>query len=188
MKKLNLGSGNHLLYGWDNLDIRDHDGVIVCDLTQPLPYSDNSISLIFSEHTIEHLDEVDGFNLLKESYRVLVSEGHIRISCPDLEQYVKAYLDWEKNKGSDGHLFNSGVNYLNYAMLGEALDGLKYINTPSRNHGHKYYYDERELSLKLEQVGFKYIRRCSVRQSEIPQLQNLEWRPVQKDLVMEATK
>lgn len=188
MTKLNLGSGGKILPGWDNLDYDPHPGVIICDLRNPLPYSDRSVSHIFSEHAIEHLDELEGYVLLRESYRVLMSGGHIRISCPDLEEYVKAYLDWDKHQGTDGRLFTSGTNYLNFAMLGEAISDLKYITTKSENHGHKYYYDYRELANKLEKVGFNDIRRCQPRESSVPELKNLEWRPLKRDLVVEATK
>lgn len=190
MKKLHLGCGDRILSGWDNLDLHGNN-VIQCDLRRPLPYATNSVSHVFSEHVIEHLDEVDGFNMLKEAYRVLIPGGHIRISCPDLAQYVDAYLNWNQaSKSSDGNQFTSGVNYLNYATLGEAMAGLRYLSPvgQSTNHGHKYYYDENELRRKLETAGFQNIRRCKIRESDIPELKGLEWRPIMKDIAMEATK
>lgn len=188
MKKLNLGSGGQILPGWDNLDI--HGAAIHCDLRKPLPYADNSVSHIFSEHFIEHLDEVDGFNLMRECYRVLIPGGKLRFCCPDLEQYVKAYLDWASDSKADKHMFSSGANFLNYAILGEAMNGIRYMSpvTQSTDHGHRYYYDEREMKSKLEKIGFKNVVRCVSGQSEVPELRSLERRPPMRDLIIEATK
>ncbi|RJR08391.1 methyltransferase domain-containing protein [Candidatus Parcubacteria bacterium] len=189
MIKLNLGSGGHRLAGWANLDI-SNTAEIRCDLRGPLPYNTETVSYIFSEHFIEHLDEVDGFKLFKECYRVLVPGGKLRISCPDLEQYVKAYLNWKNEARADSKMFNSGTNYLNYAILGEALNGIKYLSpiTTSCDHGHKYYYDFDELSTKLQKVGFKDVERCQWKVSTTPQLANLEYRQPLRDLIVEATK
>jgi predicted SAM-dependent methyltransferase len=189
MKKLHLGSGGHLIHGWDNLDLLPKNGIIRCDLTKPLPYGNGSASFVFTEHFIEHLDEVDGYNLLRECYRVLAPGGRIRITCPDLKQYVEAYLHWDPNS-LDGKSFTSGVNFLNYAILGEAKQGLKYQSPVkhSTDHGHRYYYDEKELSDKLTRLGFVEIVRCKHMQSDSPELRSLEKRAPTRDMVIEATK
>lgn len=45
----------------------------VVDLTEGLPFPDNSISMMTSRSVLEHLDDVEAF--LKHSYRVLKPEG-----------------------------------------------------------------------------------------------------------------
>ncbi len=125
MKKLHLGSGGHLLRGWDNLDINPQSGAIHCDLTKQLPYPKDSVQYIFTEHFIEHIDELDGLKLLRNCYRVLVPGGKLRITCPDLRRYIEAYLDWQPSP-ADAKRFRNGTQFLNYAMLGEAITGLKY--------------------------------------------------------------
>lgn len=188
MKKLNLGSGGHILFGWDNLDL--HGRAIHCDLRKPLPYANASVSFVFSEHFIEHLDEVDGFNLMKECFRVLVPGGKLRFSCPDLKQYVEAYLDWAADSKPEKEKFSNGVNFINYAMLGEAQGGIKYLSPIgiSFDHGHRYYYDENEMRRKLLAAGFQNVERCSWKESTTPELRNLEWRRPMRDLIVEATK
>jgi len=189
MKKLHLGSGSHALPGWDNLDMKASSGIIRCDLTKPLPYPDSSVSYIFSEHFIEHLDEVDGFNLLKQCYRVMVPGGRVRIACPDLRQYVEAYLNWNPTPQEKKN-FSSGANYLNYAMLGEAKKGINYLSgiRQSTDHGHLYYYDEPELAAKLQRAGFINPIRCEYHQSKTIELQRLERRAPTRDMIVEATK
>ena len=189
MKKLHLGCGGHILRGWDNLDRNTAHGAIECDLTKQLPYPKESVSHVFSEHFIEHLDEVEGMRLLRQCYRVLIPGGVIRITCPDLQQYVEAYLNWQPSEG-DAKLFRNGTQYLNYAMLGEALDGLHYSSNIriSTDHGHKYIYDERDLTEKLQKLGFHSVKRCPISQSEVPELRNLELHTEGKVMTLEATK
>lgn len=189
MHSLNLGCGNRPIAGWMNLDLGGSANV-VCDLRGPIPYPDASVKYVYSEHFIEHLDEVDGFNLMKECYRVLIPGGILRFSCPDLAQYVQAYLSWEKDGRADKEKFTNGVNYLNYAILGEARNDIRYLS-PIRNsvdYGHRYYYDEQEMTRKLTAAGFRDIVRCSWRESQHPELRNLEWRPSTRDLIMEGVK
>jgi len=188
--KLHLGSGGHVFAGWDNLDLGNYEGVIHCDLTKPLPYEDNSVDFVFSEHFIEHLDEVDGFNLFVECCRVMKPGGRIRITCPDLRKYVEAYLNWDPKNYSDGKLFTSGTNFLNFATLGEAVSGLKYLSPikASRNQGHRYYYDEADMASKMKAAGFVNPVSCQYHQSTTPELAGLEQRLPMKDLSMEAAK
>lgn len=187
MLKLNLGSGCQLITGWHNLDI--NGGNVTCDLRQSLPYPNQSVSFIYSEHFMEHLDEVDGFNLMKECYRVMISGGRLRFSCPDLRQFVEAYLNWDKETQSDKVHFTNGVNYLNYAMLGESRSDIKYLSAMnhSQDHGHRYHYDENEMRRKLTAAGFRDVIRCTWNQSQSPELANLETRS-SRDLIVEATK
>jgi len=188
MKKLNLGSGDHLLSGWDNLDLTGP--AIKCDLRGPLPYPNASVSHIYSEHFIEHLDEVDGFNLMKECYRVLIPGGKLRFCCPDLRQYVESYLDWSKDNKPGKDQFTNGVNFLNYATLGEGRSGIKYLSPigMSRDEGHKYYYDEDEMKRKLTTAGFHDVKKCSWGISVTSELHGLEWRKPMRDLIVEAIK
>jgi len=182
--RLHLGCGKNILPNWDNLDL---NGPIACDLRQPLSYSLNSVSLIYSEHFLEHLDEVDGFHLLQECYRVLIPKGILRISCPDLAQYIKAYLHWEQEP-SDPR-FTNGISFLNYAILGEAKNGLKYLSPiqQSKDEGHKYYYDEEDLRRKLLKIGFTKVDRCNWGISTTPELSHLETRQ-SRNVIVEAIK
>ena len=80
MKKLHLGCGFQILKGWDNIDnVPRTKGIIIHDLTKPLSYAENSVDFIFNEHFIEHLTDGEGFNFLKECFRVgVISEDETK--------------------------------------------------------------------------------------------------------------
>jgi predicted SAM-dependent methyltransferase len=126
---------------------------------------------------------------MKECHRVLIPGGHLRFSCPDLQQYVEAYLNWNGDERPDKDKFSSGANFLNYAILGEGKRGIKYLSLveKSEDHGHKYYYDENEMRKKLLAAGFSEVIRCSWKNSSVPEFQNIEWRGLMRDLFIEAT-
>lgn len=187
--KLHLGCGSNVLHGWSNLDLQAFPGALAADLSKPLNFEANSVNFIYSQHFIEHLDEVDGFNLLKECFRVLKTGAVMRLCCPDLEQYVQAYLNWnrEKAKSANSSLFENGANFLNFAFFGEALPELKFFNTRSTNDGHKYHYDYQDLSQKLLRIGFSKVERQEFKKSAYPELSGLENR-ITRNLIIEAVK
>lgn len=67
-KFVQLGPGNKLIRGWDNLDYPQWNGD--CD---PLPYGDNSVDGISSYHTLDHLERP--IAVLAEIQRVLKPGG-----------------------------------------------------------------------------------------------------------------
>lgn len=52
--------------------------------------------------------------------------------------------------------------------------------------GHQFIYDETELIILLKEAGFLNVRRMPWRESEHPELRNLETRPYFDDLILEA--
>lgn len=176
--KLHLGSGGHILKGWENLDTINHPEVVYTDLSKPLKYAEGSVDLIYSEHFIEHLTEEEGLTLFKESYRVLKSKGGFRVSCPNLRTLAFGYLtgdksDLKKKNESLGLYFDSPCQMFNNAM---------------RWWGHKYLYDEDEMIRKLEMVGFKEIKEVKWKESEISEFKDIEGRPFINEIIFEATK
>lgn len=165
--KLHLGSGPHTKPGWINLDIVCHPGVIEHDLTKPLPIDDNSCDVVYTEHFIEHISAEDGLKLLKECYRVLKIGGWVRISTPDLTEVVRCYtaniLDRWRVMGC---VFESRCQMLNGALT---------------MWGHKFSYNEEELTSHLNKAGFQRIRRTN-------HDSRFEIRPYCGDLIMEGTK
>jgi len=187
--KLNLGCGTKPLAGWENLDLKCNLGVKYCDLRKPLPYPNNSTDFIYHEHFLEHLDEVDGFHLLQECYRVLKPDGWMRCVTPDLKKYVASYLNWNQAEYKFDN-FTDGCNFLNYAILGEAVTGIKYLSPVknSVNVGHLYLYDFQDLSNKLSRIGFTNLRESLHGWSCLPEFDKKETRMPSREIVLEAMK
>ncbi|MHB8360883.1 MAG: glycosyltransferase [Thermoplasmataceae archaeon] len=85
MTKLNLGCGEKPITGFINIDVRSVPGVdLVCDVFNKLPFDDNSVETIVSNHILEHINYNRTSKVLEEWYRVLDFGGEIRIRVPNL--------------------------------------------------------------------------------------------------------
>ena len=184
--KLNLGSFQDMFYyNWVNIDILDLNDFIKKqaynylqhDLTKGIPYRDNEVELIVSNHMIEHITRPEGFKLLKECYRVLKPEGVIRFSTPDTKLITKKYLDGEI---MEYRYINTGVENANDEA--EAYYNLLLA-------GHKTIYDEEALKKMFKETGFKNIERVSWDDSRNPKIkkETLTTHP-SLSLIIEAEK
>lgn len=105
-KYLNIGGGNWYYPRWENIDFYA-DRVYVdynLDLRTKtkIPIKDETVKIIFSSHFFEHISDEDCLFVLRESYRLLMPNGVIRISVPDME---KAFLAYRNN---DHDFFDKG--------------------------------------------------------------------------------
>jgi predicted SAM-dependent methyltransferase len=113
---LNIGCGPKYIDGMVNIDgniFRKKD--LWLDVTIGLPFADNSIEAIYVSHMLEHLNSRNLRKLLKEFYRVLKSDGLVRIVVPSLEYAIQSYTnnhtknlpEWPENFSSAGGKFNN---------------------------------------------------------------------------------
>ena len=82
--KLHLGCGYKRLKGFVNIDLfKTHAVDLVLDIgKQKLPYEDNSVDYIQSEHVFEHLHWKEFHFALKEIHRVLKPTGKCYLLLP----------------------------------------------------------------------------------------------------------
>lgn len=121
-----------------------------------LPFNDFCVDYIYSCHFLEHLNKQDGIQLLKEVYRVLKTNGLLRLCVPDFEHAVLNY-----NKGNK----EAAVDFI------FASHDSSYLNT------HKYMYDFDVLKKILSKIGFSSIEKCSYKNGNMPDIKNLEKYP-----------
>tara|TARA_B110000483_G_scaffold202018_1_gene243403 strand:- start:2321 stop:3277 length:957 start_codon:yes stop_codon:yes gene_type:complete len=97
---LNFGSGAFQHPYWKNYDFpglsnyyksiqgkqnKDFFPINLCEEDLKLPYENNSVSLIYSGHTIEHLEEEKVACFLSECARVLKPGGAFRVAIPSTD-------------------------------------------------------------------------------------------------------
>ncbi len=96
----NIGAGSFSHPCWTNVDFASEHyqrhqqaNFIHYDLTalEPLPITDNSAEIIYSSHTVEHVNDAAVENLLAHAYRALKPGGCIRLTMPDAELEYLAY-------------------------------------------------------------------------------------------------
>jgi FkbM family methyltransferase len=208
-ERLNLGCGPNAPTGWLNVDgswnawLSNHVylrkalkafGVIsktspgaqwsvrplVHDLTKRLPFKDNTVSVIYGAHVLEHLYLADAQRLLSECKRVLRPGGVIRLVVPDLRCMVTSYLK-NKNGGSP----SASEKIAAADKLNENL-GLRSPAPPSGNslfkfyslwkdfHHHKWMYDSDSLIHYMKEAGFVAVSEKAYLQSEIPGVAEVE--------------
>lgn len=177
--KLHVGCGRNLFQGWVNLDygkcpVENGPPYIQHDLRQSIPLPNNSCALIYSEHLIEHLTLDEGKTLLREFMRLLKPGGTVRISTPDLRTLFDAYLDKNVNR------------YANVGFLPKTP--CQMVNEGMRSWEHKFLYDKQELADVLQDAGFVHVRARAYRISAIADLRDLETRPYNGEIIMEADR
>lgn len=171
---LHLGCGKRLLPGFINVDA-EPGADMQLDLTQPLPWPDYSVDGIYSEHFIEHLTQAQGIALLRECRRVLKTGGVIRIATPDLAETVRDYVnDYEHPE------------FARFGM-GWTANRCERLNMSMSWWGHKWVYDEEELTRLGNMVGLRVLGRYAFGESPHVVLRDLEYRQY-PSLILEFQK
>lgn len=173
--KLNIGCGSVKFTNWINIDMEPNADLIL-DIRKGLPFEDNSVDFIYNEHFIEHLTSEEGKNAVEEFYRTLKNGGVLRIATPDLDYVIKKYTkDW-KNQ-----------DWLSWPSFKFIDTRGQMINISFREWGHKYLYNEEDLTFLLKKSGFKNIRKQNLNESNYSEVSGRETRKDSK-LILEAEK
>ncbi len=187
--KLHAGAGENYKEGWVNIDLHPAtDKEILHNLVKGIPFPDNSVDFIYTEHFIEHIPYDAALAFMTESYRVLKPGGVLRISCPDLDFLVAAYTqeNWRTHSKEEERppewekILETQSWYPNRCFM---------FNLTMRENGeHKYIYNFEEMAARLNEAGFflHHIHDKKLNQSDYPELQNIDWRG--DSLIVEAVK
>lgn len=149
--KLELGSGKRAgMEGWFFIDKIALGADFILDMTESLPFPDDSVTMIYTSHLLEHLTSPQIKNLLGECRRVLKPGGILSVAVPDVKIYLDAYynsreLDREKFfRCIEGRVALSPENI--------KLDCVNYM--AYMGGAHHYMFDEECLLARLRQAGF----------------------------------
>lgn len=94
MTLVNFGSGPHRLAGFVNVDLDPASRPdVVADLSRGLPFADACADAIFSEDFVAQLEPDALLRFLAECRRMLKPSGTLRVLTPDLNRFMRMYLD-----------------------------------------------------------------------------------------------
>lgn len=142
-KKLNLGCGGKTMEGYTNVDIFKGPGVDeVFDLDE-IPYLDNTISAINSEHSLEHVGWKRSEKALEEWFRVLEPGGELVLKMPDLEQCCREYI-------------KQPIDTYNRLWYKYTIYGIQKSQggEPDEAQYHTSGYSKQEIEIVLKRIGF----------------------------------
>lgn len=210
MQRVNLGCGTTTPPGWINVDgswnallskyprarsllsfvrlvpkrqlhIQWNPNILIHDVRKRLPFSDDTIDVIYSSHMLEHLYLEEAKRLLKECHRVLKPGGIVRMVVPDLQSIVMEYVSRRTNGTAA-----AGSEQLNPGDQVNARLMLRSSQPPSGGwiygtysavkdfHSHKWMYDADSLISHIRAAGFTEVSERQFQESRIDDIKNIE--------------
>jgi predicted SAM-dependent methyltransferase len=120
---------------------------------QALPFRDNSVVMVYSEHFFEHLEyPLEACCFLAEAWRVLIRGGALSVGIPDFELFVNSYVN------RDEKFYRELFQYRQPEWIRSTrMHVLNWIFRLGRDH--KYAYDFETLAKVLDTAGFVKISR-----------------------------
>lgn len=146
-KKLHLGCGGKRLDGYVNADIFNGPQVDEMFPFDKIPYMDNTISAIYSEHALEHVTFARAEKAIKEWFRVLGPGGKVDLYMPDFEECCIAYL----NAPLESSRFMDTRAWFKLTIYGvqESQGG-----EPDEAQIHMCGFSKEEIKIVMERNGF----------------------------------
>ena len=153
---LHVGCGDSILDGFLNTDVFTNtladSGV---DLRFPLPFQDASFRGIYAHHVVEHLSYDNARFFFKEARRVLNTGGIFRVVVPDVEKFIKKYIEYPDSSNSTALLIPEWHHSPEWQTSLEVLD---YVFRDNYFNQHRSAWDFYTLNYRLEEAGFKEIQ------------------------------
>jgi predicted SAM-dependent methyltransferase len=142
--RLHLGCGHIDYPGFVNVDARPRKHVHhVQRIDRLANFADDSVSLIYASHCLEHVPHVDLLRVLREWRRILKPGGTLRLSVPDFDHLVDLYLDSQRDMrsillplmGGQDYAFNFHYSMFNAVELSRVLTEAGFIEPRGWIHG-----------------------------------------------------
>jgi hypothetical protein len=137
------------------------DNVLYGDIVRGLPIAAASCKGIYCSHVLEHLALTEFDIALQNTFTYLQPEGIFRLVVPDLEQLVRSYLSGTDPMASSRFMEET---YLGKRDRARGVRG--FLSAWLGNSTHLWMWDERSMTQKLKEHGFKQIRRATFQDSE----------------------
>jgi len=160
------------------------DEVLVHDLRKGIPALTESVDAVYHSHVLEHIDRDAVPRFLEEILRVLKPGGVHRIVVPDLERYVREYLESLEQGLKDSQArarHDASVSQLIEQMVRREaagtsqqppfrrrLENLLLGDARKRGETHMWMWDRVNLSEALTRAGFRDLQVLDWGTSRIP--------------------
>jgi predicted SAM-dependent methyltransferase len=180
-KGVQLGCGPNRIDGWinsdmlyDRLPFQKHNPIedlidFPIDITQRLPFADNSLDAIYAEELIEHVDLHSARIFFKDAKRVLKPTGALRMTTPDIKKVCRMYLG-----EMDGFDLEDHKPYWLEEEWGHEI----WLNGMFRYWGHQFLWSFDTIKKELVDAGFSDAVECDPlkTQSGVSELDNIDTR------------
>lgn len=143
----------------ENIEWNIKNKIKYADATKRIPVPSNSVEAIYTSHMFEHLSREGAKSFLCEAKRVLMIDGVLRVSVPDLKIYVDKYKNNE-----DADEFMNGI--LVEAPPINTLKQKLFLFLNGYRH-HQWMYDGNSLSNLFKEAGLKNIKICAEGETSI---------------------
>lgn len=173
VRYLHLGCGQNILPApFENLDIRELEGVDHLGTVYPLDFEDDTFDLVYCSHVLEHFSRNETQDIINEWVRVLKPGGTLRLAVPNLENLIKIYegsgdIDSVIGPFMGGQTYKENFHYMLFDQksLTEMMNkaGLVAVHTwDHRRTEHSEYWDFSQavtngISISLNLEGRKKI-------------------------------
>lgn len=155
--RVNIGCGPLQLPGWCNTDVRPFSGVeLVMDATEPWPVPAASLSYVYGEHFLEHLEIQRALKFFQHAGASLRVNGRLRLSTPNLEWVILTHFA------------------LGFVERPKRLGDTLKTNRAFYGWGHHFLWSKELLEHVMSKSGFVDISFHAYGRSEDPNLCNLE--------------
>ena len=151
--RLQLGSGSQPKAGWINVDLFADSADLSLDVREDLPFPQDSIAFVYTEHLFEHLEyPVDAKHLLAEIHRVLIPGATVSIVVPNFAEALQAYVSRDET-------FFTWADRVRSYLQKERPTLMHHVNYWFRQDGHHLYaYDAETFTQVLRDAGFTAVR------------------------------
>lgn len=149
VRKLHFGAGPIELEGFLNTDLF---GKVPVDITRRLPFEDETIDLIYSNHVVEHITKEDFKYFLQESLRILKKNGVNIMSMPSIQKV--STLLFAKNQDLMEPLKK---HFTENFMEEDLFTPSEYLNLIMRGFDHKFLYDFQLIDHLAAKAGYSSV-------------------------------
>lgn len=177
---IHLGCGPIKLPGFVNIDHEAHwQPDVCCDYLALGPEYDGAARVIYSCHSIEHLDyPLGAVAFFKMAHRVLAPGGVLRVVVPDLEKIAKKYVRGEDLRD----IYGNGKWFYHYED--SSAERFHFFMTAWQ---HRIVFDGLLLARLMRDAGFQTVTRRPFGHSPTPLLCGID-RYESESLCMEAVR